>query len=438
MEDDSLLESFSIEWVETNRVVFGEIPNTYEDKYYSIFRKSLVNSDVYYYKSSNKEIGIISSFVRVVQADKLDVTQFMDLVVRMYSPEVKGVISGDDELDFHGWQIAGGCSDLQLTDSNAHSAIVAANYNRLTKDHYDEKEVSDVQGERNTIVSVFASSWKVKILTSESGIDKGELKRFFAGKIIPRPNSAYGFWVYECLFTMINSSWKLLSISKEIHGNADWIKNCLSDVLPEIRVVRVEYGPSNKTYEQFIELTARPDVMNYVADGKPWTRNKSTEIIVQAQQDSISDTRNYHHWFLVDSQDNLLCYIAVLYKRSQTSLESEVRIISRVPRKGYARRAVIFVSNFFQATAGDQHSLKARVNRRNEASVRLFDSLYPSWKRTDLLFGVIHYKLDRKIGYSNDEAVSDDTVSDDAMSDDELPDVMDDDEEELLEAVFEQ
>lgn len=400
-EDESI--ELPAEWLRLNRIIIGKVPTTHQDEYYPIFREPQRKADVYYYKSPETKTGKISPFVRIVESTRFNIEQFMDLVLKMYSPKVYGTLYlGDNwkeaDVEFPGWVSTDGCSDLQLSTSTSQSAIVAMNYTHLTTEEYEKYErgsTSEIKGKSDAFVKVFASNWKVEILSTTKDFDEEKLKRFFNGKVLPKTNSAYGFWVYDCVFTLINGVWKLHSISKRAEGEVEWVKKCLLDVLPEIRIVRVEYGPSNKTYRQFIELTARSEVMNYVANGKAWSRKKSGGVITQAQLDSISNEENrYHHWFLVDREDNLLCYAAILINKKKY-LENEVRIISRVPRKGYARRAVIFISNFFQATANNQRSLIARVNSRNEASARLFDSLYPSWKRTSLLFGVIHYNLER-------------------------------------------
>lgn len=384
------LAAFPAAWREQTGAVFSLIPNTYKDKYYSIFRTANQIANVYYYKSTSEVIDVMSSFVRVVSAEEFTPNEFMRFVEKTISTDVRGIVTaqaGKLIEAFPGWyhmETTTG-ADLSLLDVENSSAVVALNTPEIDIDQYLRYDADAAF--HGTTALVFASNWKVRVQGDINTEEKRKLKRFFAGRVLPKANSSYGFFVYECV---INNG-RMTDIRDGLTIDPTWVRANLLDIIPEVKFVSLAYSPSNKAYEQFIELTSDKRVMSYIAQGEVWPREKTIELITQAQQDTVLDLRDYYHWFLLDEENNLLCYIALSWRVKLDTYE--VRIISRVPLKGYARRAVIFASNFFRAVVGARRALSARVNARNEASVRLFDSLYPSWERKRNAFGVIHYKL---------------------------------------------
>lgn len=390
LEDESLADQFPTSWLTRNEAVIAPVPLSHNDRYFSVFRQSLQTSNSYYYKSKESVVDIISPFVRVVTAEEMTPEEFMLFVEKTVSDDVCGIIASDASFPLRGWyySLNAPCADITLAAEAEGSTIVALNDPRITFAEYQRyapEASAETVGEGDSVL-VFASNWKVVVEARGVAVDEEKLRRFFSGRVLPTEKSSYGFFVFECLV----EEGKVSGLRPGLFVDTAWARYCLPDVLPAVRIFPLAYSPSNKPLEQFFALTADERVMNYIGEGGAWTTEKTFALITQAQQDTITDSGNYFHWILVDNEDNLLCYIGLSY-RARAEFH-EVRIISRVPRRGYARRAVVFASNHFRANFR-RNVLKARVNARNEASVRLFDSLYPSWEREKNASGVIHYKL---------------------------------------------
>lgn len=390
VDDVSSVEAIPGSWLEKQGVVVSLPPTSTMDNYYPLFYQSQQTASVYYYKTGESLLDGVSPFVRVLNVSDTTPEQLVQFIEKTASDEVCGITESPASSilkEFPGWYYQNwrpSCFDLSLVEESRGSSIVALNDPGLSFDdyrRYDPEGSSD--NERGDTVFVFASSWKVEVL---GDFDDAKLRRFFAGRVLPTSNSSYGFCVFECLV----DKGKITALRSALEANPRWLRSCLLDVLPEVRIFPLAYCPSNKAYEQFFELTANERVMRYIGLGGAWSRKKAQDEIIQAQEDTIADDGAYYHWILLDSEDNLLCYVALI-KREKAGFH-DIRIISRVPRRGYARRAVIFASNYFRASFA-RNPVKARVNTRNEASVRLFDSLYPTWRREKSVSGVIHYIL---------------------------------------------
>lgn len=196
---------------------------------------------------------------------------------------------------------------------------------------------------------------------------------------LPPKGCKFGYSVLKVVL-VLEDVWK-------IYGTVitnDYPPNVISYIENEIIIPTIKTDTSivpihlltTEQEKQLSDVFKTPSLMRNIGKGDPWTDSQIdkffTEQRVSAYERDIH--RKYFDWCLIDGEGNVLTYVSI---RPFEGDEHQMRIISRVPRKGYARRSIYLAENLFTKINRDSY-LRAVVNPQNVASVRLFESL--GWK----------------------------------------------------------
>lgn len=226
------------------------------------------------------------------------------------------------------------------------------------------------------------------------------LVSFFRG--IPTANivTRYGYLVYSCDFILSRNAWKLFEISAEnsafiFHDrktqdkSSEWlIQKCILPTVAPVdsRLVAMEFIKEPKTIAQFEELVANQEKMQYIGTGEAWTKEDIALRFQEYYADAFrrDSDRDYFDWVLIDKEDNVLAYVSIRKYKYLGKESKQIRVVSRVDGQGHGRRAVFLAHNSYFLRNGardDAREMYAVVGEKNKASLHMFDSFFPTWRR---------------------------------------------------------
>lgn len=232
------------------------------------------------------------------------------------------------------------------------------------------------------------------------------LLRFFRGVPLANITTRYGYLIYSLDFVQVEEQWQLWEVSAETFplphfaqtpalltqiedDYFSWLtRTCLLPVLaPQaVRLLPIEFVNNKATLAQFQALVTNEEKMQYIGTGEPWKEEDIDQRFFEYYSDAfkMDDMRDYFDWLLVDEQEQLLAYVSVRSYKYKGERTRQIRVVAAVEGHGYGKRALILAHNdyFLRKGGGNQaREMYAVVNEKNKASMRLFDSLFPTWRR---------------------------------------------------------